>query len=54
MPTHPRRRPDETIGSPPSPVNPRFVGVDELDRILDAIAVVSTHLEMEEAPLATA
>ena len=31
----------------PGLVNPRFVRVEELDRLLDAIAVVAARLEME-------
>ena len=39
---------EEQYAPAPALLNTRFVRVDELDRLLDAIAVVSTHLEMQE------
>lgn len=48
MPNIQLKTSEDNYVPPPGLVNPRFVRVDELDRLLDAIAVVSTHLEMEE------
>lgn len=48
MPKHNTKNTDESPTHPQGISNPRFVRVDELDRLLDAIVVVTTHLELEE------
>ena len=48
MPKLNSRSSDDSTSHPPGLLNARFVRVDELDRLLDAISVVTTHLELDE------
>lgn len=48
MPKIHAKKSEETTSPSPGLVNPRFVRVDELDRLLDAIAEVATRLEKNE------
>jgi hypothetical protein len=48
MPNIQAKTADENVAQGAGLLNPRFVRVDELDRLLDAISVVTTHLEFEQ------